>query len=413
MMNRRNFLQGSGAFASLGAMSLSGCTRRATTPMTPGLASAPGLPFYDAVGPIIPIRADMDRIFRITVCTRPFRAAGPRQDLERVGDKLVVHNYGHGGSGWSLSWGSADVVVRKLLVEAGGQREVAVIGAGALGLTAALTAQRAGLKVTIYARERAPYIRSVRATGSWTPDSRIALSSAVTPDFAAQWEAMARTSFAMYMSYIGVAGTPVEWTDRYSLHDDEPRQDHTPAVRDYAEYSDRIADLTPQGHDLPPGTHPFPTKYARRSTSLTFNVADYARQLMTDFLIAGGTIETREFHTPQELTALPQRAIINCTGYAARQLWSDESIIPVRGQIAWLIPQEGVTYGLYYNGLNVLARRDGIVLMLNKAGEDAGWNDSSEVPDRATAEEAVGSSARALWPDGEDAAGKTLLIYEP
>ena len=306
------------------------------------------------------------------------------------GDKLVVHNYGHGGSGWSLSWGSADVVVRKLLVEAGGQREVAVIGAGALGLTAALTAQRAGLKVTIYARERAPYIRSVRATGSWTPDSRIALSSAVTPDFAAQWEAMARTSFAMYMSYIGVAGTPVEWTDRYSLHDDEPRQDHTPAVRDYAEYSDRIADLTPQGHDLPPGTHPFPTKYARRSTSLTFNVADYARQLMTDFLIAGGTIETREFHSPQELTALPQRAIINCTGYAARQLWSDESIIPVRGQIAWLIPQEGVTYGLYYNGLNVLARRDGIVLMLNKAGEDAGWNDSSEVPDRATAEEAVG-----------------------
>ena len=390
MMNRRNFLQGSGAFAGLGAMGLSGCTRRATTPMTPGLASAPGLPFYDAVGPIVPIRADMDRIFRITVCTRPFRAAGPRQDLERVGDKLVVHNYGHGGSGWSLSWGSADVVVRKLLVEAGGQREVAVIGAGALGLTAALTAQRAGLKVTIYARERAPYVRSVRATGSWTPDSRIALSSAVTPDFAAQWEAMARTSFAMYMSYIGVAGTPVEWTDRYSLHDDEPRQDHTPAVRDYAEYSDRIADLTPQGHDLPPGTHPFPTKYARRSTSLTFNVADYARQLMTDFLIAGGTIETREFHTPQELTALPQRAIINCTGYAARQLWSDESIIPVRGQIAWLIPQEGVTYGLYYNGLNVLARRDGIVLMLNKAGEDAGWNDSSEVPDRATAEEAVG-----------------------
>ena len=100
------------------------------------------------------------------------------------------------------------------------------------------------------------------------------------------------------------------------------------------DYSARIADLTPGSHELPPGTTPFPTKYVRRSTSLTFNVADYARQLMTDFLIAGGTIETREFHTPQELTALPQRAIINCTGYAARQLWSDESIVPVRGQIA-------------------------------------------------------------------------------
>jgi hypothetical protein len=38
----------------------------------------------------------------------------------------------------------------------------------------------------------------------------------------------------------------------------------------------------------------------------------------------------------------------------------------------------------------VLARRDGIVLQLNKAGEDDGWNDSTEVPDHATAEEAVG-----------------------
>jgi D-amino-acid oxidase len=193
----------------------------------------------------------------------------------------------------------------------------------------------------------------------------------------------------MYMSYIGSAGYPVEWTDRYALSD-EPMNGPQPEVRDYARYMDRVADLTPHSHDLPAGTHPFPTRYARRSTSLTFNVADYARQLMADFLMAGGKIETRDFHTPQELTALPEGVIINCTGYAARQLWSDESITPVRGQISWLIPQEGVTYGLNYNGLNVLARRDGIVLMMNKHGEDAGWNDSTEVPDHATAEEAVG-----------------------
>ena len=49
-------------------------------------------------------------------------------------------------------------------------------------------------------------MRSVRATGSWTPDSRIALASAVGPDFGDRWEAMARTSFAMYMSYLGTAG---------------------------------------------------------------------------------------------------------------------------------------------------------------------------------------------------------------
>ena len=43
------------------------------------------------------------RLFDITVCLRPFRAQGPRIEAETIGDALVVHNYGHGGSGWSLS----------------------------------------------------------------------------------------------------------------------------------------------------------------------------------------------------------------------------------------------------------------------------------------------------------------------
>jgi glycine/D-amino acid oxidase-like deaminating enzyme len=81
--------------------------------------------------------------------------------------------------------------------------------------------------------------------------------------------------------------------------------------------------------------------------------------------------------------------VINSTGYAARQLWSDESIVPVRGQIAWLIPQEGVNYGINYGNLNVLARRDGIVIQPSPGGEDFGWNDDNEKPDRAAAEQGV------------------------
>jgi D-amino-acid oxidase len=384
-MDRRSFLQGSAALAGCSAVALSGCAKKVVTAPA---ASAPSLPFYDRPGPIIPIRADADRIFRITVCLRPFRAAGPRLDVERVGDKYVVHNYGHGGSGWSLSWGSADVVVRKALVAAGGKRDLAVIGCGALGLTSAITAQRAGFKVTIYAKERPPYVRSSRATGSWTPDSRIALASAVSPDFPAQWESMARTSFAMYQSYLGMPGNPVEWTDRYFLHDqssaEHERRPHPPRQHDFAEYESRLADIEPDSHELPPGTHPFPTPYVDWTTSLTFNVADYSRQLMNDFMIAGGVIETREFQSPQDLAALPQPGIINCPGYAARQLWSDESIVPVRGQIAWLIPQEGVHYGLNYKGVNVLARRDGIVVQPYHS-DDEGWNDDNEQPDRAAA----------------------------
>ena len=398
-MDRRSFLHGSGALAGLGV--LNGCAKRVAAP-TNAASSAPVLPFYDLPGSIVPIRADLDRIFRITVCLRPFRAAGPRFDVEKVGNKTVVTNYGHGGSGWSLSWGSADVVVRRAMEAAPGQREIAIIGAGALGLTAALTAQRMGYMVTIYAKERAPYIRSVRATGSWTPDSRIALTEDAPPDFALQWERMARTSWAMYNSYLGSTGTPIEWTDRYLLSDDAPRRRSGPPdpnvsntqvrnepVHHFARYRERIADLGPRAQMLPPGSTPFPTKYVERSSSLSFNVASYAKQLMQEYLIAGGRIETREFHTPADFATVPQSLIICCTGYDSRALWGDESIIPVRGQIAWLIPQEGANYGIQYKNLNLLARRDGIVMQPNFGGEDEGWNDSNEQPNQSQAEAGV------------------------
>lgn len=393
-MKRRSFLRRSGAIAGAGAISslgLAGCASE-TTDATQSLPAADApFAFYDAPAPIIPIRADLDRIFRITVCLRPFRAAGPRTDVEHVGDKIVVHNYGHGGSGWSLSWGSAELVIRRAAEAAPGQRHLAVIGCGALGLTAAITAQRAGMRVTIYAKERPPYVRSMRATGSWTPDSRIALESAAAAGFAEQWEAMARTSFAMYQSYLGSAGDPVEWTDRYLLRDSDG-DDTGPWEQDshgFASYRDRIRDLTPRFHDMPPGSTPFPTAVVRRSSSLTFNIASYARTLIEEFQLAGGHIKTKEFAAPADLTALPEKVIINCTGYGARALWRDDSIIPVRGQIAWLIPQPGVNYGIYYHELGVLARRDGIVIQPSPQGDDTGWNDDNEAPDRAEAENGV------------------------
>ncbi len=377
-MNRRDFMGGTALAAAL-----TGCAPRVST-NTPALARAERLP------ELMPIRAELDRIFRITVCLRPFRAAGPRLDVERVGDKTVVHNYGHGGSGWSLSWGSSSVAVEKAM--ATGEHDIAVIGCGALGMTSAILLQQAGAKVTIYAKERPPDVRSSRATGSWTPDSRIALTNSASPEFPALWEKMCRKSFHTYESYLGLAGNPVEWTDRYTLSDEVPGREQAKPGNDdtlgFAHYQSRVTDLAPHSHDLPPGTHPFPTRYASRNASLTFNIAGYSRRLINDFLIEGGKIEHLELHTPSELSQLAQKTIINATGYGARALWKDESIVPVRGQIAWLIPQPEVNYGIICNDVNILARRDGIVVQGFK-GEMEGYNDTNEQPDRAQAEAAV------------------------
>jgi glycine/D-amino acid oxidase-like deaminating enzyme len=370
MMHRRSLILGAPSLA------LSGCIAR------PPRAT------------LAPILASSDRIFDITVCLRPFRAAGPRLDTETIGDTLVVHNYGHGGSGWSLSWGSSTIAVQKAM--ANSPRDIAVIGCGALGLTSAILAQRAGARVTIYARDFLPQTRSARATGSWTPDSRIALTQAAGPQFGAVWEQMARTSFKLYRNYLGLPGTPVEWTDRYFLSDiakDDPRFTRPADPLGFGSYHDRIRDITPANEIQPAGATPFDAPFVYRSEAMTFNIACYGHTLMTDFLAAGGTMRRAEFHVPAEIAALPEKVVINCPGYGSIALWADTSITPVRGQIAWLLPQPEALYGVYYKDVNVLSRRDGIVVQAVEGGDMKGYGDSNEMPDRAEAERAVATVA--------------------
>src|SRR5579862_5492279 len=99
-LNRRRMMLGS---AGLGLLGLGGCaTAGAAGPVSgpvAGPGAKPALPFGERYTPILPVHAQMDRLFDITVCLRPFRAQGPRIEAETVGDALVVHNYGHGGSG--------------------------------------------------------------------------------------------------------------------------------------------------------------------------------------------------------------------------------------------------------------------------------------------------------------------------
>jgi len=386
--DRRRLLQGSMAFGGLSL--LGGCTTANGAPGGSAGQAANGLPIYDIVPPLAPVRAHADRLFDITVCLRPFRAAGPRLDTEEIGQTLVVHNYGHGGSGWSLSWGSSTIAVQKAM--ANSPKEVAVIGCGALGLTSAILAQKAGAQVTIYAREMLAQARSARATGSWTPDSRIALTDAAGPGFGALWEQMARTSFKTYRSYLGLPGDPVVWNDRYVLSDlspEEQEKHHAPDPLGFGQYEDRIRDLTPRYQDLPPGSTPFPTPFVRRSSSMMFNIADYGHTLMSDFFAAGGKFVRTEFHSPAEFATLKEKVVINCPGYGARALCKDESITPVRGQIAWLIPQPEVNYGFFYNGVSVLSRTDGIVVQHVDGGDMKGYKDENETPDRADAEASV------------------------
>lgn len=378
----------------LGASALSACvTRPAARVDTPVSIAAPRPRFARAA--LAPLDMRPERITRITVCTRPFRHAGPRIEVETIGDKRIVHNYGHGGSGWSLSWGSSSLAAALALD--GGATDFAVIGCGALGLTTATLLQRTGAKVVIYAAERAAETRSARASGVWTPDSRIADADRVDATFPALWERMARLSWARHQTYVGLPGEPVAFLDRYTLADARrggggPRPAPNPAAPKpirFAAYGHLINDIVPHSHDLAAGEHPFPVASARVGPAMQFNIADLSHRLTTDFLLEGGRIETRLFHTPNELTALSQPVIVNCTGYGARALFNDLTVTPVRGQMAWLPPQPEVRYGLYHNGVSIISRPDGVGVQALRGGDMRGYDDATEKPDRSEAEQAV------------------------
>jgi hypothetical protein len=372
---------------------------------SPSAPRSSGLAVEDVLPALAPIRAHPDRIFDIRVCIRPFRVNGPNLGTEQIGDALVVHNYGHGGSGWSLSWGSANVAVQKAMSIS--PKQIAVVGCGIVGLTSAITAQRAGAEVTIYARELLHRTRSVRANGSWTPDSRIALTEQAGPKFGELWEQMARYSYKTYRYYMGLPGRPVDFADQYRLSDTPfgdreelldpskgtyastgmPQQNY-----EFARYGDRIRDLTPRPQVLPPGATPFPVKYVARQEIMFFNFGSYGHVLMSEFLGAGGKIEIKEFHHPSELGSLKEKVVINCPGYAAKDMWKDKYMIPVRGQTGWLIPQPEVKYGLSYGGTSMLSKSDGIMVLHAPGpvkGDMNGIGNANEVESRTESEDAV------------------------
>ncbi|MDH5835117.1 FAD-dependent oxidoreductase [Luteimonas kalidii] len=383
---RRRFLHAAGASALALAMPplLGGC---ATT--TTRAAAAPSIRFAQPA-PLVAIRASADRIIAIDVCTRPFRAQGPRIEAERMDGHTIVHCYGHGGAGWSLSWGSAEEALA--LVRETGVTELAVVGCGAIGLTTALLAQRSGLQVRIYARDRLPQVPSAFATGVWSPASRIAAAEHATPAFEAQWERMARTSFHSFQTLLGLPGEPVGWHDFYWLSDG-PGSRRANAGEDreprYAMLEGRLLDdLTPDTTRLSPGSHPFAAASVRRTSQPVFNLHAYARLLLADFLQLGGTIETRTFHAARELATLRETTVVNATGYGARALLDDASVVPVRGQTARLVPQAGVDYGLGYGRRNlfVVPRADGILV---QAQQPTDYGNADTTPDRALSEAAV------------------------
>jgi glycine/D-amino acid oxidase-like deaminating enzyme len=169
---------------------------------------------------------------------------------------------------------------------------------------------------------------------------------------------------------------------------------------EFGHYSDRIKDIVPQAVTVPDEENPWAKPYVQRASQMHFNFSSYAHTLLSEFFERGGRFVNRDFHSPAEYAGLPEKVVINCTGYAARDLWNDRTIIPVRGQTGWLVPQPEANYSVGYSNVSLLSKADGVVVMNTNPdlGEMLGVGNSMELPDRTGIEEGLRLIAPALAP---------------
>jgi D-amino-acid oxidase len=329
-------------------LKLSGLTILATT-LGSCAKRAPELnPYARNFNPVI---VSEQRVMRKVAGLRPYRPSGFVVRYDRIGDKDVVHNYGHGGGGISLCWGTSHLAMEK--ASSLGHTECAVIGCGIVGLTAATLMQRRGFRVAIYAKDLPPATTSNIAAGKWTP--LIAFNKKqITAQFYRDFLKATSLSYNYYQELVG-GGYGITWTQNYIFGDDP------------VTLSDSYDNLLYSYRDvrsIPRSEYPFDKPYCLAYTALRVETPLFLSALMRDFRRAGGKIVVREWRDVEELKELKEPLIINCTGLGSMRLFGDQELLPVKGQLTMLIPQPEVDYSASIRGagLYMVPRTDGIIL---------------------------------------------------
>jgi len=330
---RRKLLKTLAGGAALSA--LSGCT-------TAGMRSPTGR--YDrplSRQPFVAPRISHDRIVRVIVGLRPYRPTGFVVKREQMDDKVVIHNYGHGGGGITLSWGSSALAVRESL----GMpiRDAAVVGGGIMGLTTARLLQDAGWNVTIYTRNVARHATSNVGAGQWGPTS-VFEEGVASKAFEAQYKFAARIAHHAFQNLGGNSAYGISFAENYHLGD-EPNEE--------SYYFRELPELFTSVAHLEPHEHPFPFPYVKRVVTMLVQPATFLRRVRDDFYLAGGKIKVRYFKSPSEVLSLKEPVIFNCTGLGAKALFGDDDLMPIKGQLVFLQPDPAIDYLTIGGGTDV------------------------------------------------------------
>lgn len=308
---------------------------------------------------------------------RPHREGGVRLELDHGADvprrKVLIHNYGHGGAGITLSWGCAalvkDMVAAELqntLHKRPAAAKVVVVGAGVIGLTVAAELKRwtPGMTVTVAAKSVDSAHNPVLAdTTSWIAGGQFEPSGIWTEyqrcGRIPELHALIKGSYARIQQlrrdrqqrFYGIVDRK-----NYILANEED---------DGFEYG-MPRDVVPKAREGSLPFQPLRTFRGKEYATLLINPTIMLPKLVSDLRTAGATFEQRTVHNRGELVGLDADVIVNCTGLSAGDIEPDPKLKPIRGQLVILKNPRQLKY-MFSGGCGdwtayMFARQDDIVI---------------------------------------------------
>lgn len=257
-------------------------------------------------------------------CTRPMREGKFNISAETKDGKILVHCYGHGGSGCTTSWGSVFKAIDEFETQLGTQSKatpIRVVGCGIIGLTTAIELHRKGYKVAgITASE-------LYEIPSWKNAGYFALVSVDTDP--QEQENLDKIGMCTFLEYKKIA----EGKHPYI------KSDCAKLLPVYcsAKTSSGVEDLEKKGLipqrervtlDFGNGVqHPNFVKfvtYFMDTTRLMLQLREEVDRL-------GINIEEKELSSFDEVS---ESIVFNCSGLGGKDLNQDDKMVAVRGHLA-------------------------------------------------------------------------------
>jgi D-amino-acid oxidase len=283
------------------------------------------------------------------ICHRPMRSKTPNWAVEKdiENDKIIVHHYGHGGSGWTMAPASAEYVITLLERSAYSsdldkKTHITVVGAGVIGLFTAYSLQQHGYENITVVADKFDNLTSHNAGGLIAPvcmdneSSQQKIIDKISIDSYKFFASIAHKKHRHFKTGASIVPTYFENVDDSQLG---------PYVRKKIMQPPKNVIL-----DFGNGTQ---RKMMAYDDGIFIDTTEMMKSL-TDYLQAYAKFERRRINSFCEIDS---KYIINCTGMGSINLVpKDENLISVQGHLVMLKDQSShlpYMISTYTNGQHV------------------------------------------------------------